>query len=94
MIGPTGLEAYNSIFNILQEINKFELYTYIFDGISFEELKDEPEEILSISDITPIHIQHEIIGPRIIKAYKNLTSQKSSTDCYLILVMGYAPSPF
>ena len=34
-------------------------------------LKDELEEILSISDYTPYHLQHEKIGPRIIEAYRN-----------------------
>ena len=33
-------------------------------------------------------------GPRIIKAYKKLESDKSSTDGYLILLLGHARSPF
>ena len=71
-----------------------ELYTDNFHEFSFEELKDELEEILSISDNTPSHLQHEKKGPRIIQAYKTLRSEKSSTDGYITLLMGYARSPF
>ena len=35
-----------------------------------------------------------IIGPRIIEAYKNLRLETSNTDGYIILLMGYARSPF
>ena len=30
---------------------------------------DELEKILNISDITPSHLQHEMIGPNIIQTY-------------------------
>ena len=56
--------------NITEQNNEFDLYTVNFDEFSFEELKDELEEIINISDITPDHLQHENIGPRIIQAYK------------------------
>ena len=94
MLGLTDLEVYNSIFNITKENNKFELYTDNFDEFSFEELKDELEGILNISDFTPYHLQHETVGPRIIQAYRNLRSEKSNTDGYIILLLGYARSPF
>ena len=68
MIGLTRLEVYNSIFNIPEETNKFELCTDTFDKFQFEELKEELEGILNISDITPSQFQHEIIGPRFIQA--------------------------
>ena len=68
MVGLTSLEVYISIFNITEENNKFKLYTDNFDEFSFAELQDELEEILSIPDITPTHLQHEIIGLRIIGA--------------------------
>ena len=84
MIGFTSLEVYNSIFNINTTNNKFELHTDNFDEFSFEELKDELEEIPNLSDITPCHLKHEKIGPRIIKAYKKLRSKASSTDGYII----------
>ena len=70
MIGLLSLEVYNSIFKINQENNKFELCTHTLDEFSFTELKYELGEILYISNITDEHPQVEIIGPRIIKAYK------------------------
>ena len=57
-------------------------------------MKDEIEEILNIPNITDDHLEYEIIGPRIIKAYWKLRSEKSSTDGYVIFLMGYARSPF
>ena len=94
MSGLLDLEVYNSIFNITKENNKFELYTDTFDEFSFEELKDGVEEILNIPNITNGHIEDETLGPRIIKAYWKLSLEKSSTDGYIILLMGYARSPF
>ena len=70
------------------------LYTDTFDEFFFTELKGELEEILSISDITPYHLQHEKIGPRIFETYRKLRLEKSSTDGYIIILMGYARSPF
>ena len=69
MTGLTSLEVNNSIFNITEESNKFGLCTNNIE-FSFEELKDELEEILSVSDSTPYHLQHEKTGPRIIEAYR------------------------
>ena len=89
MIGLTSLEVYNSIFTITDENNKFELY-----ADNFEELKDELEEILSISDITSSYLQHEKIGPRTIQAYRKLGPEKSDTDGYIVLLMAYATSLF
>ena len=90
MIGLTSLGVYISRFNITEENDKNEFHTDIFDEFSFEELKDELEEILSISDITRYHLQHDMRGPRFIQAYKELRSEKSSTDHYFILRLGYA----
>ena len=56
MIGVTSLEVYNSVFNITEENNKFELYGVYFDEFSFAELKDELEKILDISNITSEHL--------------------------------------
>ena len=94
MVGLCDLQAYNSSFNKNHTINKFELYTDNFDGFSLEELKDELGELLNISDITTYHLQHEVIGPRVIEAFTKLRSEKSSTDCYIILLMDYARPPF
>ena len=89
-----SLEVYISFFNIPEENNPIEIYTHTFEEFSPDELKDEIEEVLSLSDITPHHLQHGKIGPGIIEAYKKLRSKKSSTDGYTILLMGYARSPF
>ena len=89
-----NLEVYNSIFNITEENTKFELFIDNFQVFSFEELKDELEEILNNSNNTPYHLQHEKTGIRIIEAYKKLRSEKSNTDGYISLVMGYARFPF
>ena len=88
MVGLRSLEVYNSFFKQTEENNKFELLTVKFDEFSFAELKDELEEVFSIPDITPFHLQNKIIGPRNIQAYKVLRSEKSSTDGYLILLLG------
>ena len=85
MLGLTDLEVYNSIFNITKANNKFELYTDTFDEFSFEELEDELEEILKIPNITDDLLEDETIAPRIISAYWELRSGKSSTDGYIIL---------
>ena len=94
MLGLIDLEVYNSIFNITKENNKFELYTDTFDEFSFEELKDEVEEILNISEITDDHLEDETLAPRIAETYWKLRLDKTSHDGYIILLMGYAKSPF
>ena len=66
MIGLTDLEVYDSVFNITEENNKFDIYRDSSIKFGFTELKDELEEIPNISHITTEHLQDEIIGPRII----------------------------
>ena len=94
MIGLTSLEIYNSFFNITEHNNKFKLYTDFNDEFTFMELKNELEEIFDIEDITPEHLQDDKIGPLIINLYKNLKSEKSSTDAYRIPLTNYASSSF
>ena len=94
MMGLIDLEVYNSIFNITKEINKFELYTDTFDEFSFEELKDELEEILNIPEITDDHLEDDTLAPRIIETYRKLRLDKSSHDGYIILLTGYINSSF
>ena len=93
MIGLVDLEIYKPVFNITKENNKFELCTDTLDEFSFEELKDEVEEILNIPNITDDHLEDETIS-RINKTYWKIRSEKSSTDGYIILLMGYARSLF
>ena len=66
MIGLVDLEVYNSIFNITEEHNKFELYRDTSDKFGFLELKDEIEGILDISHISNEHLDDEVLGPQII----------------------------
>ena len=94
MLGLTDLEVYNSIFNIYHTNNKFDFYTDAFDEFPFEELKDELEEILNIPNITDDLLEDKTMGPPIIKTFWKLTSEKSSTDAHILLLMGYAKSPF
>ena len=94
MLGLIDLEVYNSIFNITKENNKFELYTDTFDEFSFEEVKDEVEEILNIPEITDDDLEDDILAPRIAETYRKLRSDKSCYDGYIILLMGYARSLF
>ena len=92
MLGLTSLKVYKSIFSVNTTNNKFELPTDTFDEFSFE-VEDDLEEIFETSDITPNHLQHEKVVPRIIEAFKKWL-EKSSTDAYIILLMDYARSPF
>ena len=94
MIGLTNLEVYNSIFNISDENNKFDIYRAKGDKFGFLELKDELEEILNISHITDDHLNDEILGPRIIDEYIKLSNEKRGGDGYMILLYGYSASSF
>ena len=94
MLGLIDLEVYNSIFKITKENNKFELYTDTFDEYSFAESKDEVEEILNIPEITDDHLEDHILAHRIAETYWKLRLDKTSHDGYIILLMGYARSPF
>ena len=79
MIGLTDLEVYNSIFNITEENNKFELYKFPDEksgGITYEKVKDEIERDLDISDITAADLQDDIIAPIIIEEYKKQVTKR------------------
>ena len=94
MLGLADLEVYNPIFNIKKENNKLDFNTDNFDEFSVEQLKDELEEILKIPNFTDNHLEDEITGPRVKKAYWESRSEKSTTDGYILLLMGYDRSPF
>ena len=94
MLGLVDLELYNSIFNITEENNKFEINRDMSDKFGFLELKGEIEEILNISHITNEHLDDEILGPRIIDEFIKLSNEKKNTDGYMILLLGYSRSPF
>ena len=94
MIGLIDLEVYNSIFNITEENNKFEIYRDISHKFGFLELKDKLEEILNIPHITTEHLDDKILGPRIIDEYIKLSIEEKNRDGYLVLLLGYSASPF
>ena len=94
MTGLTNLELYNSIFNITEENNKFEIYRDMSTKFGFLELKDELEDILEISHITNEHLDDEIIGPRISDEFIKLSNEKKNSDGYMILLLGYSASSF
>ena len=94
MLELTDLEVYNSIFNITEENNKFELYRDSSNKFGFLELKDEPEEILNIPHITQEHLEDEKIGSRIIDEYFKLSHEKINSDGYMMLILGYSKSLF
>ena len=94
MLGLTDLVVYNSIFNITEENNKFEIYRDMSDKFGFFKLKDEIEEILDISHITDDHLNDEILGPRIIDEFIKLPNEKKNTDGYMMILLAYAKSPF
>ena len=68
MLGLISLEVYNSVFDITEKNNKFQLYTDTFDEFSFTELKVELEEILNISNISNEHLLDKIIQLRNFRA--------------------------
>ena len=81
MIGLVSLEVYNSIFNITEESNKFELYTaYLEDEFSYTQLKNRVAEVFGLSDITPEELKHETFGPKIIQTFRKLSWDRSQTD--------------
>ena len=94
MIGLVDREVYNSIFNITEENNKFEQYRDTSKKFGFLELKDELEEILNIPHVSREHLEDEVLGPRIIDDFYKLPNEKKNSDGYLILLLGYAKSPF
>ena len=80
MIGLTELEVYNSIYDITEENNKFELYKFPEDkisGISHTKVRDETERDLDVSDITYTDLQDDLIGPIIIEESKKQVIQKN-----------------
>ena len=94
MIGLTNLEVYNSIFNISEENNKFEIYRDMTAKFGLLELKDELEDILNIPHITNKHFDDEILGPRIIDEFIKLSNENKNSDGYMILLFGYSASSF
>ena len=97
MIGLTDLEVYNSIFNITEENNKFELYKFPDEkagGVTYEKVRDEIEKDLDTEDITAEDLQDEIIAPIIIEEYKEQVSKRMKDEQYMNILAIYTRSVF
>ena len=97
MIGLTDLEVYNSIFNITEENNKFDLYEFPDEkagGITYEKVRDEIEKDLDIEDITAEDLQDEIIGSIIIKEYEEQVTKRMNDEQYMNILAFYTSSVF
>ena len=97
MIGLTNLEVYNSIFNITEENNKFELYKFPDEkagGVTYEKVRDEIEKDLDIEDITAADLQDDIIGPLIIEEYNEQVTKRMNDEQYMNILAIYTRSVF
>ena len=97
MIGLTDLEVYNSIFDITEENNRFELYKFPDEkagGITYEKVRDEIERDLDISDITATDLQDDIIGPIIIGEYNEQVTKRMKDKQYMKILSIYNSSVF
>ena len=97
MLGLTDLEVYNSIFNITEENNKFELYKFPDDkigGVTYEKVKGEIEKDLDIEDITAEDLQDDIIAPIIIEEYKEQVTKRMNDEQYMSILAIYTSSVF
>ena len=86
MIGLTDLEIYNSIYNITEENNKFELYKIPDEktgGVTYEKVRDEIGKDLDIEDITAEDLQDDIIGPIIIEEYEEQVTKRMNDEQYM-----------
>ena len=97
MLGLTDLEVYNSIFNITEENNKFELYKFPEEkagGVTYEKVGDEIEKDLDIEDNTAEDLQDDIIGPIIIEEYKEQVAKRMNDEQYMNILAIYTRSVF
>ena len=94
MLGLVDLEVYNSIFNITEENNKFEIYRVRPTKFQFLDLKDELEEILGTPHFTREHLLDDETTSRTIDEYHKLSQEKKNSDGYTILLLNYSRSQF
>ena len=91
------LEVYNSLFNIKEENNRFELYKFPGEesgGVSDEKVRDEIEKDLDSSDITNTALQDDIIGPIFIEEYKEKVSKRMEDEQCMRILSIYTSSVF
>ena len=97
MLGLVDLEVYNSVFNITEENNKFELYKFPdekADGVTYEKVRDEIEKDLGVEDITAEDLQDDIIAPIIIEEYKEQVTKRMNDSGYMNILASYVSSVF
>ena len=97
MIGLTGLEVYNSIFNVTEENNKFKVCKFPDEksgGVSYIKVRDEIEKDLDISDNTASDLEDDIIGPNIIEECRNQVTKRMKDDKYMDILGFYVCSVF
>ena len=97
MIGLTDLEVYNSILNITEQNNKFELYKYPDEkigGLTYTKVRDNIERDLDISDITDEDLQDDIIAPIIIKEFEEQVTKRMEDGQYMNILGIYTNSVF
>ena len=97
MIGLVDLEVYNSIFNITEENNKFQLYKFPDEksgGVTYENVRDDIERDLDSLDITAADLQDDIIAPIIIEEYKKQVTKRMEGGGYMKILAGYVSSVF
>ena len=85
MLGLLSLEVNNSIFNIIDENNKFEHYLFPHSKnrrIKNKKVRDEIEMNLEISDITATDLPDEKLGPTFIEQTRREVSKGLKTDIY------------
>ena len=87
----------NSIYNITEENNKFELYKFPDEkagGVTYEKVRCEIERDLDISDITATDLQDDLIRPIIIEEYKKQVTKRLKDEQYLNKLSIYTSSVF
>ena len=97
MIGLVDLEVYNSIFNIAEENNKFELHKFPDEkagGVTYEKVRDEIEKYLGIEDITAADLQDDIIAPIIVEEYREQVTKRVKHEQYMNILAIYTSSVF
>ena len=97
MIGSTDFQVYNPIFNITEDINKFELYKFLDEkggGVPYTKLRDEIEKDLDISNNTATNLQDDLLGPNIFKENREQVTQGVKDDKYMLIIAMYVDSIF
>ena len=97
MLGLVDLELYNSIFNIKEKNNKFDLYKFPDEkagGVTYEKVRAEIEEDLDTEDITAEDLQDDIIGPIIIEEYEEQVTKRMNDEQYMNILAFYTRSVF